>query len=205
MGNLERKFEASLVAMIAQSSVAFVVCNPRLIDNPIIICNDAFIKLTGYSESEIVGRNCRFLVGKDTEPSLTKLIVDGIRDHRHVLVEILNYKRDGSPFRNAVMVAPLFDDDGHLAYFLGSQMEIADEASRTSSARRMVAMEKIKSLSPQQKSVLIQIAKGGKNKQIAHLLKISESTVKMHRSLAFSKMGVSTTAESIRMAVEAGL
>ena len=205
MEYLEEESQAGFVAMVAKSSIAIVVCNPRLPDNPIIHCNEAFIALTGYSESEIIGRNCRFLMGKDTEPELTKMVRDAVHNHQHVLVEILNYKRDGSPFRNALMIAPMFDDDGQLAYFLGSQMEIADQVSQALSARQLSAMETIKTLSPKQKNVLIHMARGFKNKQIAHILNISVSTVKMHRSQALSKMGVTTSAEAIRVAVEAGL
>ena len=197
--------ETDLATMLANSSIAFVVSNPRLPDNPIIMCNDAFMQLTGYQKGEIIGRNCRFLAGQDTEPALTKTIGESVRNHKPVLVEILNYKRDGSPFRNGLMVAPMFDDDGELAYFLGSQMELTNDADPTFATRRLVAVEAVGALSPQQKSVLIQIAKGFKNKQIAHILQISESTVKMHRSLAFAKINVSTTAEAIRVAVEAGL
>ncbi len=201
---LQGESEANLAAMIANSLVSFVLTNPRSPDNPIAFCNDAFCELTGYSRSEIIGRNCRFLVGSDTEPSLTELLREAIHNHQPVLVEILNYKRDGSPFRNALMIAPIFDGDGDLAYFLGSQMEVADEAKLTSSTRRLLAIEKIKSLSPQQKAVLIEVAKGARNKQIAHTLQISTRTVRMHRALAMSKINASTTAEGIRIAIEAG-
>jgi PAS domain-containing protein len=85
-----------LSALIVNSPVASVISNPRLQDNPIIACNQAFIDLTGYAENEILGRNCRFLAGPATEPRLSGLIREGVRDKRPVLVEILNYKKDGT-------------------------------------------------------------------------------------------------------------
>ena len=202
---LENEPNADLVAMVNKSSIAVVVCNPRLQDNPIIICNDAFLKLTGYSREEVIGYNCRFLVGKETDPEKTKVISDAIRNHQPALVEILNYKRDGTVFLNALMIAPMFDDEGKLAYYLGSQMEIVNGASRAILSRRSSAIEKIDSLTPKQRDVLVEMARGSMNKQIAHTLNISASTVKMHRAQVLSKLGLSTTAEAIRVAVEAGL
>ena len=116
----------SLGDMIAASPIAAVISDPRQADNPIVECNAAFEALTGYRREEIVGRNCRFLSGPQTEPWLTQSIRDAVRERRPVLVEILNYKKGGVPFRNAVLVAPIFDAKGELEYFLGSQMEVAD-------------------------------------------------------------------------------
>ena len=205
MNDLGKASHESLAKMIENTSVPFIVSNPRIHDNPIILCNKAFVELTGYNEQEILGRNCRFLSGKDTNPQHTQLIVNAVRNHEPVLVEILNYKKDGTSFQNALMIAPIFDDVGELAYFLGSQMELTKVNNLTLSKKRKAALELVNSLSPQQKRVLTKVANGYKNKQIAHVLKISESTVKKHRAEIFSKLNVTTTAESIRIAVEAGL
>ena len=191
--------------MIENTSVPFSVSNPRIHDNPIILCNKVFVELTGYTEQEILGRNCRFLSGKDTNPQHTQLIVNAVRNHEPILVEILNYKKNGTPFQNALMIAPIFDDDGELAYFLGSQMELTKVNNLTLSKKRKAALELVNSLSPQQKRVLTKVANGCRNRQIAHALKISESTVKKYRAEIFSKLNVTTTAESIRIAVESGL
>lgn len=205
MTNRKTEPEAQLAAMIANTSMAFIVTDPGLPDNPIIMCNAAFMKVTGYAKDEIIGRNCRFLTGQDTESSQTKLVVEAMRAHEPVLVQITNYKKDGSPFQNGLMVAPTFDDEGELAYFLGSQMELPPKPDLALQTESALASAKIKLLTPQQKRVLSEVAKGYMNKQIAHTLDISESTVKMHRSEALSRMDVSTTAEAIRLAVLAGL
>lgn len=189
---------------IRLSPVASVVSDPWLPENPIIAANDAFCALTGYGRDEIIGRNCKFLAGAHTEPWLTDRIKDGIARHQPVLVEIMNYKRDRSPFRNAVLVAPMFDGEDRLRYFLGSQVELpAGSAASFSRHDRAVAL--VKTLSPRQHEILEQIAGGRRSKQIAWTLHLSEDTVKMHRTLLLAKLGAVTTADAIRIAVEAGL
>lgn len=193
----------SLASMIENSPVAAVISNPRLPDNPIIECNAAFEALTGYPREEIIGRNCRFLAGPQTEPALTAQIVEAVQQRRPVLVEILNYKKDGQPFRNAVLVAPIFGESGELEYFLGSQMEV-NEAAAGGITSREAARAKMAALSPRQQQVLVEMAAGKLNKQIAYVLGISERTVKMHRAAALAALGVKSAADAIRVAVEAG-
>jgi PAS domain S-box-containing protein len=194
----------SLLTMIGSSPIAAVISDPRLPDNPIVECNDAFVTLSGYSRSEIVGQNCRFMTGKETEPWLTEMLRSGIRRRQPVMVEILNYKKDGTPFRNAVMVAPIFDAAGELEYYLGSQIEIAEDVARANDARREAAHARIAALSSRQREVLLQLAAGKLNKQIAYELGLSERTVKMHRAAVFAALGVRTSADAIRLAIEAG-
>lgn len=194
-----------LLSTIANSPIASVISNPRLPDNPIIAVNDAFCRLTGYSDDEIVGRNCRFLAGPATEPWLTERIRQGTRERKPTLVEILNYKRSGQPFRNAVLVAPVFLPDGELEYFIGTQVELAEDSVGPSSSRHQRAVEIVRTLSPRQREVLQQIAAGYRSKQISFRLCLSEKTVKMHRALILEKIGSHNIADAIRLAVEAGL
>ncbi len=197
--------EPRLLALIDHSPIASVISDPRHPDNPIIACNDAFCALTGYPREDVLGRNCRFLSGPATEPWLSEQIKVGVHEHRPVLVEILNYKRDGTPFRNAVLVAPIYDEGDELIYFLGSQVEIDSGAPTPSSMRRMRAAELVKTLSQRQWQVLKLAASGLLNKQIAGELGLSEKTVKMHRAILMDRLGTATTADMIRVAVEAGL
>ncbi len=190
--------------LIASSAVAAVVSNPRQPDNPIVACNDAFVALTGYSRDEIIGVNCRFLAGPETEPWLTETLRTGIKMQRPTMVEILNYKQDGTPFRNAVMVAPILDTAGELEYFLGSQVQIDDDRARANDERRSHAYDRIANLTPRQREILIEMARGKLNKQIAYDLSLSERTIKMHRSALFRALDVRTTADAIRVAIEAG-
>lgn len=190
--------------MIAASPIAAVISCPRLPGNPIIECNAAFERLTGYRKDEIIGRNCRFLTGKDTEPHLSQILRDGISRMQPVMVEILNYKKDGTPFRNAVMIAPIFDAEGEIEYYLGSQIEVVDPDGGDVQARREDAQRRIAQLSPRQRQILIEMATGKLNKQIAFEFGLSERTVKLHRSAVLKSLGVRTSADAIRVAVEAG-
>ena len=194
----------SLSLMIGSSPIAAVMSDPRLPDNPIVECNEAFERLTGYRSDEIIGHNCRFLAGAGTEPWLTEMLRNGIRRRQPVMVEILNYKRDGTPFRNAVMVAPIFDANGDLEYFLGSQVEIAEDVARANDARRKDAHDRVAALSRRQREVLLQMAAGKLNKQIAYELGLSERTIKMHRAAVIGALFAKTSADAIRIAIEAG-
>jgi PAS domain S-box-containing protein len=197
--------QRELIEAVGLSPIAMVVSNPRRRDNPIEIANRAFSGLTGYAEEEIVGRNCRFLAGEATEADATEQIRSAIRGMRPLLVDILNYRRDGTPFRNGVMITPLFDSDGKLAWFLGSQVDLGGAHEAAFRQRRSGAEVRTAALPPRQRQVLALMARGLLNKQIAWELKISEKTVKMHRALLLERLGVATSAEAIRIAVEAGL
>jgi len=180
-----------------------VVTNPRRPDNPIEIANQAFCALTGYDEREVIGRNCRFLGGQDTNAAVRDEIRQAVRNEQSFLAEILNYRRDGTPFRNGVMIAPLFDDAGRLAFFLGSQVDLGSDGPAGLTARRAQARAIVESLPPRQQQVLEGIAAGLLNKQIAFRLGIAEKTVKMHRALLLERLGGISSAEAIRIAVEA--
>lgn len=194
-----------MIETIGASPIPMVASNPLHPDNPLEIVNEAFCRLTGYAEREIVGRNCRFLTGEGTEPWLTEQIRAAVRQRSSTLVDILNYRADGTPFRNGVLVAPLFDDEGAVQWFLGSQVELGPPESPGLTGRRMHAQQAIATLPPRQRQVLQLMARGLLNKQIAWQLKISEKTVKMHRGLLLDKLGLATSAEAIRLAAEAGI
>ena len=197
--------ERELIEAVGLSPIAMVVSNPRRPDNPLEIVNQAFCSLTGYSEDEIVGRNCRFLAGEQTDESATEEIRSAIRDARPLLIDITNYRRDRTAFRNGVMITPLFDPHGKLAWFLGSQVDLGPAHDSVFGQRRSRAAELVESLPPRRRQVLQLMAAGLLNKQIAWELKISEKTVKMHRALLLEDLGVATSAEAIRVAVEADL
>lgn len=197
--------DEDLIEAIGLSPIPMVVSNPRKQDNPLEIVNQAFCDLTLYSEPEIVGRNCRFLAGEGTDRAATLRLREAIHNKRPIYEPILNYRRDGSDFCNGVMITPLYGEDGKLAWFLGSQIELGPGSKPAFEERRQLAEAKVASLPPRQRAVLAGMAQGLLNKQIAWELKISEKTVKMHRALLLERLEVATSAEAIRIAVEAGL
>jgi PAS domain S-box-containing protein len=187
------------------SPIATVVSDPTKADNPLIAVNTAFCALTGYSEAEVIGRNCRFLRGPDTENGQTEKLRSAVYGQRSALAELINYRKDGSPFRNAVMIAPLFDDQGNLELFVGSQIEVLPEEESIGLVRQQQAAQIVDRLSPRQREILQQMARGFRTKQIAYRLSLSEKTVQMHRMLMFKKLSTSNAADAVRIAVEAGL
>lgn len=197
--------EQKLFQSIQLSPIAMVVTNPRLPDNPIVAINAAFTALTGYSAEEAVGRNCRFLAGADAESWDRSALREAVDQQKPTIAELLNYRKDGSSFRNAVMIAPLFDESGSLAYYVGSQMDVSEGRSATGESRRTRASELVAKLTPRQVQVLREMAAGLRNKQIARRLDVSEKTVKMHRASLLVKLGAPTSADAVRIAVEAGL
>lgn len=187
---------------IRPSPIASVVVDVRRPDNPIVCVNQAFSVLTGYLESEVIGRNCRFLTGPDTDPAHRAAIRHAVQQRQPCLTELVNYRKDGSPFLNAVMISPLRDESGDVAFFVGSQMDIgAPHLVRT--LRAANARAKLASLTPRQREVLDGMKQGYLNKQIAWHLGVEEKTVKMHRAALIHRLGARSTAEALRIALEA--
>lgn len=108
----------------ARAQVSMVVTNPHLEDNPIVYVNQAFTRCTGYARSASIGRNCRFLQGENTSKQDVDHLRHGIEACETVAVDILNYRANGEPFLNRLIVAPINDDAGQTRYFVGIQKEL---------------------------------------------------------------------------------
>nr|AML78752.1 putative LOV domain-containing protein [Heliconia sp. BC-2016] len=104
----------------------FVITDPRLPDNPIIFASDSFLELTEYSREEILGRNCRFLQGPETDQGTVAKIREAIRDQREVTVQLINYTKSGKKFWNLFHLQPMRDQKGELQYFIGVQLDGSD-------------------------------------------------------------------------------
>ncbi|WP_245841577.1 histidine kinase famiy protein [Sphingomonas lenta] len=133
-------------AAVKTTRMPMIVTDPHQADNPIIFCNDAFTFMTGYTEEEIVGHNCRFLQGPETDRAVIAQIRAAVEKVEEVAVEVLNYRKNGSTFWNALFVSPVYDAKGDLLYFFGSQLDIsrrreAEEALHE--AQKMEAVGKL--------------------------------------------------------------
>ena len=117
-------------AAVRATRMPMVISNPRLPDNPIVFVNDAFCRLCGYSREEIVGRNCRFLQGPETAPDTVATIRAAVKASEPVRVDILNYRKTGETFWNRLLMAPVRDAAGQLAYFFASQVDVTLERER---------------------------------------------------------------------------
>ncbi|ESQ42575.1 hypothetical protein EUTSA_v10012609mg [Eutrema salsugineum] len=104
----------------------FVISDPRLPDNPIIFASDSFLELTEYTREEILGRNCRFLQGPETDQATVQKIRDAIRDQREITVQLINYTKSGKKFWNLFHLQPMRDQKGELQYFIGVQLDGSD-------------------------------------------------------------------------------
>ncbi|MEL6914149.1 MAG: PAS domain-containing protein [Pseudomonadota bacterium] len=118
---------AAVVSSVGGSGVAMVISDPSREDNPIIYVNKAFEEVTGYSRSAAEGRNCRFLQGEDTDLADVRKLKAGIEAREEVVVDILNYRADGEPFMNRLLVSPVLNDEGDVVLFLGVQQRLSDD------------------------------------------------------------------------------
>lgn len=115
--------EDPFAAAFKATRMPMLITDPQQDDNPIIFSNRAFSELTGYSQQELIGRNCRLLQGPETDKAAVSMIRDAVTDRRDVAVDILNYRKDGSTFWNALFVSPVRDRDGEVIYFFASQLD----------------------------------------------------------------------------------
>eukprot|EP00898_Chlorokybus_atmophyticus_P005958 jgi/Chlat1/6363/Chrsp44S05752 len=103
----------------------FAVSNPRMADNPIVFASGGFFKLTGYEPHEVIGRNCRFLQGPETDRRAVLEIRDAIREERACQVRILNYRKDGRKFWNLFHMSAVYDTQGKVLFFVGVQTDLS--------------------------------------------------------------------------------
>ncbi|XP_024962687.1 phototropin-2 [Cynara cardunculus var. scolymus] len=101
----------------------FVITDPRLPDNPIIFASDSFLELTEFTREEILGRNCRFLQGPETDQGTVDKIRAAIREQREITVQLINYTKSGKKFWNLFHLQPMRDQKGELQYFIGVQLD----------------------------------------------------------------------------------
>jgi PAS domain S-box-containing protein len=120
--------ESGEFALVRQAldlaGTGFVLSDPRLEDAPVVYANQAFLDMTGYSASEVVGRNCRFLQGPDTSPEAVAELRRAVHERRRVTVELLNYRKDGSSFWNRVQISPVRDGRGEVVRLVGVQVDV---------------------------------------------------------------------------------
>ncbi len=113
-------------AAVRATRMPMVITDPAQADNPIVFCNVAFQTLTGYDREEIVGRNCRFLQGPETDMAAVAKVREAIEGGHDVDVDLLNYRKDGSTFWNALYMSPVKDMDGTIRFFFASQLDVTD-------------------------------------------------------------------------------
>jgi len=120
----------SLVKALQTAQQNFVISDPSMPDNPIVYASQGFLNLTGYSLEQVLGRNCRFLQGPETDPKAVDRIRKGIEKGEDTTVCLLNYRIDGSKFWNQFFVAALRDGDGYVVNYLGVQCKVSEDYAK---------------------------------------------------------------------------
>ena len=117
--------DPALGRVLAAASSGITVADATREGFPLTFVNAAFERLTGYAADEVVGRNCRFLQGAETDPAAVDAISTALRDGRECTVVLLNYRRDGTPFHNELRLAPVLDADGRQTQVIGVQNDVS--------------------------------------------------------------------------------
>ena len=113
-------------AAVRATRMPMIITDPRLPDNPITFANDAFLAMSGYARAEVTGRNCRFLQGPDTSREDVDRVRQAIENRRDISVDLLNYRKDGSVFWNALYISPVVNENGELLFYFASQMDVTE-------------------------------------------------------------------------------
>ncbi|KAK3698570.1 hypothetical protein LTR37_016897 [Vermiconidia calcicola] len=142
--SIQRRITGTLAPHLREASegLAEVFCltDPSRADNPIVFTSEEFVRTTQYGMNYVIGRNCRFLQGPRTNPhSVRRLAIANSRHREHTEV-FVNYRRDGSPFMNLLMTAPLMDSRGNVRYYIGAQVDVSNLVKECSNLDGLVNM-----------------------------------------------------------------
>ncbi|KAL7527936.1 hypothetical protein ACHAWF_002365, partial [Thalassiosira exigua] len=117
----------SFIKALQTAQQNFVVTDPSLPDNPIVYATQGFLNLTGYTLDQVLGRNCRFLQGPETDPKAVEKIRNAIEEGSDMSVCLLNYRVDGATFWNQFFIAALRDAGGNITNYVGVQCKVSDQ------------------------------------------------------------------------------
>lgn len=140
-----------LETAVFSSTDGIVISNALQPDNPLIYVNPAFEKITGYTRAEVIGRNTRFLQGKDTKPANIDILRQAVQEGRSCETIVKNYRKDGTAFWNEMAIYPLYDNQNRLTHFVGIQRDVtqrieAEEALLQSEQRHRWQARELKAL-----------------------------------------------------------
>ena len=123
-------------AALDNAPVGITMTDPAQEDNPLVFVNEHFCAQTGYTEEEVLGRNCRLLQGEETDPEPVAQLREGIEAKEPVTTELRNYRKDGTAFWNELLVAPISLDDGRSERYVGFQRDVTERVNRKRELKR---------------------------------------------------------------------
>lgn len=129
-----------LSAILDECVNGVTLADPDLDDAPIVYANKAFDRLTGYSQEEIIGHNCRFLQGDDRNQVGRYQIAEAMKNHEAIEVTLRNYKKDGTLFHNRLKITPLFDKKQRVMYYLGVQYDITNQIDASNEIKELTGL-----------------------------------------------------------------
>ena len=129
-----------LSAILDECVNGVTLADPDLEDAPIVYANKAFERLTGYSQEDIIGLNCRFLQGDDRDQEARFQIKQAMQNTEAVEVTLRNYRKNGELFHNRLKVTPLFDKKKRVIYYLGVQYDISQQVSAADEIARLSSL-----------------------------------------------------------------
>jgi sigma-B regulation protein RsbU (phosphoserine phosphatase) len=121
---------------LAVAAEGITIADARLPDRPLIYANEGFERMTGYAVDEVLGRNCRFLQGTGTDAACVAEIRDALAANRACVVELLNYRKDGTEFWNRLSITPVRDPSGAVTHFIGIQSDVTVRREAEAGLRR---------------------------------------------------------------------
>jgi PAS domain S-box-containing protein len=126
-----------MLIAIDDANEGITISDARLPDNPLIFVNKGFCSMTGYNADEVMGKNCRFLQGKEINQESVRRVKKSIQNKDSIIEEIINFKKDGTIFWNRLSITPIFDDSGILSHFIGVQEDITAKKEKESLQHKM--------------------------------------------------------------------
>ncbi|RZI78297.1 MAG: PAS domain-containing protein [Variovorax sp.] len=115
----------TFISAVIGARLPILMTDPRVTENPIVFANRAFMTLTGYEPTEVLGRNCRFLQGPGTDRTSVATLRQAVEGRQEISVRLLNYRKDGSSFWNDLHISPVYAADGELIYFFACQQDVS--------------------------------------------------------------------------------
>ncbi|MEJ2867439.1 SpoIIE family protein phosphatase [Actinomycetospora sp. OC33-EN08] len=171
----QRHLEMMRDRAVVATELSFTISDPDRAQNPLVWVNPAFTRLTGYDLDEVLGRNCRFLQGPNTDPTSISRIRSALADERPITEVLLNYRRDGTAFWNQVSISPVFDGGGRVVNFVGVQADVTERVMVENERRAALAAaeetrEQLRLLTDSTAAMTASLDSGGAARALARIV-----------------------------------